>query len=394
MSNNSQEEKRHWRKEVGSQSDKERAIRRIKRIGNVIMAWAIVIACIVLLIVGIYFAIRAIGERRLRANAKSEGPEIATSTLVESADDISQEEKQAATVWQEDWIRYNGKVYEYNDKLMTFLVMGIDKQGEVSESKSATDGGQADAIFLVVANPDEKKLSLIGINRDTMVDINAVDVYGNQTQATAYAQIAVQHGYGDGKELSCQLMEEAVSNLFYQLPINGYVSINMGAIPELNDAVGGVSLTAIEDVYTLENDVKKRKLLVSQGEQIDLEGNDAYTYVRYRNKEEFESARLRLARQKQYLEGFLNQAKIETKKNLTLPVSVYQKLSKYMVTNITVDEISYLATEYVGYDMDENGIYTLEGETNMGEKHEEFYPDEDALIDLMIQIFYQEVIMD
>lgn len=394
MSNNSQEEKRHWRKEVGSQSDKERAIRRIKRIGNVIMAWLIVIACIVLLIVGIYFAVRAIGERRLRANAKSQGPEIATSALVESADDISQEEKQAVTAWQEDWIRYNGKVYEYNDKLMTFLVMGIDKQGEVSESKSATDGGQADAIFLVVANPDEKKLSLIGINRDTMVDINAVDVYGNQTQATAYAQIAVQHGYGDGKELSCQLMEEAVSNLFYQLPINGYVSVNMGAIPELNDAVGGVSLTAIEDVYTLENDVKKRKLLVSQGEQIELKGNDAYCYVRYRNKGEFESARLRLARQKQYLEGFLNQAKIETKKNLTLPVSVYQKLSKYMVTNITVDEISYLATEYVGYDMDEKGIYTLEGETKMGEIHEEFYPDEDALIDLMIEVFYQEVIID
>lgn len=391
MSNNSQEEKKHWRKEVGSQSDKERAIRRIKRIGNVIMAWLIVIACIVLLIVGIYFAVRAIGERRLRANAKSQGPDIATSALVESADDISREEKQAAIVWQEDWIRYNGKVYEYNDKLMTFLVMGIDKQGEVSESKSATDGGQADAIFLVVANPDEKKLSLIGINRDTMVDINAVDVYGNQTQATAYAQIAVQHGYGDGKELSCQLMEEAVSNLFYQLPINGYVSVNMGAIPELNDAVGGVSLTAIEDVYTSSN---KQTKLVSKGEQIDLQGKDAYIYVRYRNKEEFESARLRLARQKQYLEGFLNQAKVETKKNLTLPVSVYQKLSKYMVTNITVDEISYLATEYVGYDMDENGIYTLEGETKMGEKHEEFYPDEDALIDLMIDVFYQEVIMD
>lgn len=394
MSNNSQEEKKHWRKEVGSQSDKERAIRRIKRIGNVIVAWILVIACIALLIAGICFAIRAIGERRLRANAKSQEPDIATSALVESADDISQEEKQAVTVWQDDWIRYNGKVYEYNDKLMTFLVMGIDKKGEVRESKSATDGGQADAIFLVVANPDEKKLSLIGINRDTMVDINAVDVYGNQTQATAHAQIAVQHGYGDGRELSCRLMENAVSNLFYQLPINGYVSISMDAIPELNDAVGGVSLTAIEDVYTSGMNRTEQNKVVSKGTEIDLRGMDAYYYVRYRNKEEFESARLRLARQKQYLEGFLNQAKIETKKNLTLPVSVYQKLSKYMVTNITVDEISYLATEYVGYDMDENGIYTLEGETKTGEISEEFYPDEDALINLMIQVFYQEVIMD
>ena len=76
---------------------------------------------------------------------------------------------------------------------------------------------------------------------------------------------------------------------------------------------------------------------------------------------------------------------------MTLPVSVYQKLSKYMVTDITVDEISYLASEYVGYSLDKNGIYSLEGETKMGEISEEFYPDEDALVDLMVRIFYREV---
>lgn len=395
MSDNSQEnhraEKNHWRKEVGSKSDKERNIRRIKRIGNVIAAWTIVIGCIVILAFIIFMAVRAIGEKKLRAQAVSERPDMEASALVDTKKSLENSSGNTTSTWKEGWIRYQGKIYEYNEDLMTFLVMGIDKYGEVEESTKAADGGQADAIFLVVANPDEKKLSLIGINRDTMVDINAIDMYGDQTQATAYAQIAVQHGYGDGRELSCELMEQAVSNLFYELPIHGYVSINMDAIPALNDAVGGVTLTAMEDVYTSGTARTKDNLVVGRGQDITLSGQEAYHYVRYRNKDEFESARLRLSRQKQYLECFLNQAKTETRKDLTLPVSVYQKLSKYMVTDITVDEISYLASEYVGYSLDKNGIYSLEGETKMGEISEEFYPDEDALVDLMVRIFYREV---
>lgn len=395
MSDNSQEnnrtEKNHWRKEVGSKSDKERNIRRIRRIGNVIAAWTIVIGCIVILAFIIFMAVRSIGEKRLRAQAVSERPDMEASALVDTKKSLENSSGNTTSTWKEGWIRYQGKIYEYNEDLMTFLVMGIDKYGEVQESTKTADGGQADAIFLVVANPDEKKLSLIGINRDTMVDINAIDMYGDQTQATAYAQIAVQHGYGDGRELSCELMEQAVSNLFYELPIHGYVSVNMDAIPALNDAVGGVTLTAMEDVYTSGTARTKDNLVVGRGQDITLSGKEAYYYVRYRNKDEFESARLRLSRQKQYLECFLNQAKTETRKDLTLPVSVYQKLSKYMVTDITVDEISYLASEYVGYSLDKNGIYSLEGETKMGEISEEFYPDEDALVDLMVRIFYREV---
>ena len=37
------------------------------------------------------------------------------------------------------------------------------------------------------------------------------------------------------------------------------------------------------------------------------------------------------------------------------------------------------------------GMYTVSGETVMGEEFEEFYVDDDALYDLIIQIFYEEV---
>jgi hypothetical protein len=33
-------------------------------------------------------------------------------------------------VWQSDWVRYDGSVYDYNENINTFLIMGIDKPDE------------------------------------------------------------------------------------------------------------------------------------------------------------------------------------------------------------------------------------------------------------------------
>ena len=293
-------------------------------------------------------------------------------------------------LWQEGWLQYEGRIYEYNDDIMTFLIMGIDKKGEVENSRDATEGGQADALFLVVADRRKKEIRLVGINRDTMVDINAYGAYGEGTDGSAKAQIAVQHGFGDGKELSCELTRDAVSELFYNLPIHGYAAVNMDAIPVINDAVGGVTLEVLEDIDT-DKYGKSIGKIWREGEEIHLQGMEAYYYVRWRDRERFESARLRLARQKQYLEAFLERARSETKKNIMLPVRLYGDLSKYMVTDISIDETAYLAGELIGYTMDPQGIYTLSGETKKGDAYEEFYPDEEALRALMIAVFYREV---
>ena len=36
-------------------------------------------------------------------------------------------------------------------------------------------------------------------------------------------------------------------------------------------------------------------------------------------------------------------------------------------------------------------LLTLEGEAVMGEEYEEFYPDEEALYRLILEVFYEEV---
>ena len=51
----------------------------------------------------------------------------------------------------------------------------------------------------------------------------------------------------------------------------------------------------------------------------------------------------------------------------------------------------YLAPLLVNYRFDADSFYMLEGETVMGERFEEFYADEDALYEMILEIFYEEM---
>lgn len=282
-------------------------------------------------------------------------------------------------------ILYDGTVYTYNEDILTFLVMGIDHEGVVEEAENGLDGGQADAIFLVVMNQDAENVSIITVNRNSMALVDVYDedgVYMGQYTK----QITLQHGYGDGKELSCERTVSAVSRMFHNLPINGYVSINMDAIPALNDAVGGVPVTVLDDIIYPEYDMN-----LHEGDEVTLTGRQAYWYVRLRNENVFDSNTLRQNRQKQFLTTFLAMAKEQATSDIRVAIDLYKTISEYMVTDIDINRFTYLATEALGYDFDIGHLYTIEGETLMGDRYEEFYVDEEALEELIIQIFYKPV---
>lgn len=321
--------------------------------------------------------VRAVGKSSLRSRAESTSPDLAPVTTTEA---LTEEEKNR---WQEGWVKYNGKIYAYNQDIMTFLFMGIDKNGDVKEVEEGTNGGQADALFLAVMNPHDKTIRLIGINRNTMTDIDVYNQEGSYLN-TVTAQIAVQHGFGNGVEESCEYQVKAVRNLFYSLPIHGYAAINMSAIATINDAVGGVDVTVLEDLTRIDKSLKK-------GESVHLMGDSAFWYVKYRNTGEFASADRRLERQKQYLNAFVGEAKQAAKQDISIVLDLYKTISSQMVTDVTVDEVVYLAPILTDYQFDSDNFYILEGETIMGERFEEFYPDEDVLYRLILEVFYEEV---
>lgn len=286
---------------------------------------------------------------------------------------------------EEGQIAYRGSVYEYNRDLMTFLCLGVDSRQDILKEKLPGKGGQADTILLVVMDTNARTLKIINISRDTMTKIQIYDTHGFYLHEEE-AQLALQYAYGDGRETSCELMEQAVSNLFYGIPIHGYGAIDVRAVAQLNDAVGGVEVTVIEDLSRFSEDL-------ALGNTVTLSGRQALHYVQERDvdTEELGANSLRIERQKQYLMAFFSRVKEQTKKDITLPLTLYNEAAKHMVTSINAEQAAYLSTIIMDCTFEEEDMITVQGSIRKNDIYEEFIVDEQALYDLIIDVFYREI---
>ena len=340
-----------------------------------LIIWASVMTLLVVAMAG-FEVMRILGKSNLSSKSATSTPMLAQDESVMAAS--------TDAAWQSDWVRYDGAVYDYNENITTFLIMGIDKREEtVAPVAEGTDGGQADALFLLVLNPDDETIKIIGINRNSMTNVDIYDEYGRY-QNTVVAQIAIQHGFGDGMEKSCEYQVKAVSSMFYQLPIHGYAAINMSAIPDINDQIGGVDVTVIEDL------TKWDKSLY-EGAEVHLTGEQAMTYVRKRDMQESGGSDARLERQRQYLNAFIDVAREKSLQDPNAAVELFTAIKDKMVTDITVDEISYLAPDLTKYKFDDSDFKMIKGKTQINGSYDEFIVDDDDLYKTIIETFYKKI---
>ena len=331
------------------------------------------IKIIIPLIILIVLACLAVGVIIIKNSKEND---TSSSSAVEAPDYDSLDK------WSEGVVTYNNQQYRYNNTIRTYLFMGIDTDDPVHKAEDGISGGQADALFLIVVDKAHEKLSLISIHRNLMTTVKMYNREGEYT-GDAELQICLQHGYGDGERLSCQRTADCVSNLFYGIPIHGYVSLNMGGIGLLNDALGGVELTVMQDL-----NVQSRNVHLTEGETKVLSGEEAYVYVRSRDTTQFDSASDRLARQEQYLNNMIP-VMLKKIRRASSAVSVYGASEDYIYSNV---DYSKLADELSGVTYDsEEGIRDIPGEVVMGEQLEEFYADDDGLYQLVLDVFYDKV---
>lgn len=284
--------------------------------------------------------------------------------------------------WQEGVVEYKGSSYRYNSSIRSYLIMGIDNDNWVEEAPDGISGGQSDAMFLLVADSEAQQLSVISINRNTMTDIDVYDRDGNSL-GRMEGQICLQHAFGDGRRLSCTRSMAVVSELFGNIPISGYLSMNMGGMPMMNDAVGGVEVTVLQDIKVSDKEVNLRA-----GETRTLTGVEAYCYLRNRDVKEFNSASDRLRRQEQYISNYMKKLRSLTERSPSMAVGVYRSIADYMVTSV---DFADLITELMDYEFSEAHMYTVPGDTVMGERFEEYYVDEEAFQDLIYEVFYTKI---
>lgn len=155
----------------------------------------------------------------------------------------------------------------------------------------------------------------------------------------------------------------------------------MDGVSVLNDAIGGVTLVVLDDMTVIDESLSK-------GSTVTLHGNQALSYIRARGELADSTNIARMERQRQYVTAFLEQAKIAIANKTSLTSDMVLSVSKYLVSDLTVRELVMFSDQINNYSFD--GLYTIEGIARKGEKYMEFYADETALKNLVLEIFYDE----
>lgn len=275
-------------------------------------------------------------------------------------------------------LEYQGRTYAVRDGIETYLFMGIDVEGPVKGNKSYIGGGQADVQLLLVMDRLNRTWQVLQINRDSLVDVPVLGVTGVEV-GVEHQQIALAHSYGDGLESSCENNVTAVSRMFQNQEIDGYLAVNMDAVSIINDQVGGVEVAVLDDFSQTDADLVK-------GQSVTLSGAQALTYVRGRQGVGDETNLSRMARQEQYLGALYRKIKGLSAENATL---VFHAVEDYMVTNMNDRWLNLL---------DRMGSYTrldslaIDGENELdGQGATAYKLDEDSLQQVMIQLFYEPI---
>jgi LCP family protein required for cell wall assembly len=277
-------------------------------------------------------------------------------------------------------ILYQGHTYKLNQDLVTLLFLGSDHSLE--EEKTIGRAGQSDVMLLVGLDTKTGQTTVMNISRETNAQVDIYSVGGYYVE-TRNEQITLAFAYGDGKEGSCENAMRSVSRLLYGLPISTYLALDMNGIQAVNDAVGHVKVKSLIDVDMPDG------THISEGDLFELQGQYLDRYIRTRTQEIDANAQ-RMERQKQYVTELSKLAVAKTKRNFSFPAKLFSALAPYMVTDLTIPDVTFLSSSYIAHEAsfsfrDIKGSFgKLNGSTI-------FYPDEPDLFEAALQLFYTRV---
>lgn len=279
-------------------------------------------------------------------------------------------------------VKLGGRKYGYFHRYESYLFLGTDASGNDAPGEEY-QGSMADFLLLAVFDRTEDTYAVLQLNRDTMTEVTLLQPDGSGN-ASAELQLCTAHWYGGTPEASCENTVEAVSGLLGGIPIDGYYALSMEKIPELNHAVGGVTVTLEEDFTEFDRQMAKGKTLTLTDEQAAI-----YVHNRYGVGDEKNSSRME--RQNQYMKAFMEKAKQKLSEDQAFVAKLYQKLEKDAVTDISGKDISRMTkTLQQG---ESRGIKSFQGKYKLGRAlgdnidHVEFYIKDSSLTEVMTELY-------
>ncbi|WEV50916.1 LCP family protein [Lactobacillus sp. ESL0731] len=208
-----------------------------------------------------------------------------------------------------------------NKQPISVLILGVDQGIEGRHDK-----GNSDTLILATANPDKNKATMTSIPRDTLVNILG-------DPGDKYNMFRINSAYGIGGSNASMKTVSALVNV----PINYYVEVNMKALKNLVNAVGGVEVNVPFKFSYDWCDFHKGKQ--------HLNGRHAVAYVRMRHDDP-RGDYGRQMRQRQVITAVVHKAmSINTLTNYRKLVKIF---TKYVKTNLTFNDMLALAMNYRG----------------------------------------------
>lgn len=192
---------------------------------------------------------------------------------------------------------------------------------------------RADTIILARIDPPNKRVTLLSIPRDTMVEWKGTTMKINGV-----------HTY-DGAAGMVQIVSEKCG-----VQISHYAEIAFDGLATLTDAMGGVTVDVDQHMKDNENFDEVTEL--EPGIQT-LDGEQALFYCRCRHFPDGDYTRMR--HQRTFIKAMLNQ--LLATNDPTKIVSLVDATADVITTDLSVSDIVSLASEMVGMDT-ENDIYT------------------------------------
>ncbi|MBR6619496.1 MAG: LCP family protein [Clostridia bacterium] len=331
--------------------------------GKVILIILLVLLLFIALLAGAFLFLQHQGKKELVSY------EDAT---IESIDDALSEDD-GKTVF------YNGKTYRLNENITSIACLGVDKKTLGTYGNKVGTGGQADTNMVLAIDTATGEITVIAIPRDIMVDIDLYSVSGEYL-GNSREQLCLAYAYGDGKHASCKNSVASIQRVLFGMPVNSYISLDLAGIGPLNDAVGGVTVTSPETIAGF-----------TAGQSVTLHGRDAVTFVQERGDDINASTR-RMQRQMTYIRAFGNKAISAAIRDFGTVTRLYNAAQKYCCTNVGIDNVTYLATTLLSKGISDFRTVSVPGEMKMGEKYAEFYMDTTAAYEMILDVFYNEVV--
>lgn len=279
---------------------------------------------------------------------------------------------------------YNGAWYRPRKELETVLGIGVDQAAADSALHRDKKYEQSDFLLLLVLDRRNERCTAIHINRDTMTEIRVLDDDTNEFLGTITGQLSLAHAYGNRPEACCRNTVDAVEGLLYGIEIDHYLSLTMDGVVLLNDLVGGVTVEVMDDLTAIDS-------ALVQGETVTLKGRQALTYVQARKGLEDPTNLHRMERQRQYLEALQERLLACVGKSEDFAMSTLLELNSYMVSDCSIQKLSDLSGLLGEFGVTE--YRSLKGEDVVGEEHMEYYVDQDALRELVMELFYERAEM-